>query len=373
MAQVLTPVLRVLSSTIVRKVRELPVRGEVLCAVGGLVSGGDVVAKAGLPGELHILRLAEKLGIEPFEVLRGLRVKVGDQVQVGTLLCEHVGFFGLFKSRFISPVSGTVEMLVERSGHLGIRAPARPLELQAYISGRVVAVEEGKSVTIETRAAFVQGIFGVGGERRGVLQVLPVTPETQLDELHLPQEMAGKVLVGGTKPALSAIKKAAQAGAVGMVVGALDDAALAGYLGYNIGVALTGDEKIPLTLIATEGFGDIPMGDRILEVLKPLDGMEVSLNGATQVRAGAIRPEIIVCHVGRSLEIESTAPVVGRGLEVGSKVRIIRVPYFGLRAEVVELPPDPCRLETGSYARVLRARLDDGRTVTVPRANVELI
>jgi hypothetical protein len=59
-------------------------------------------------------------------------------------------------------------------------------------------------------------------------------------------------------------------------------------------------------------------------------------------------------------------------LEIGARVRLIRVPYFGSRGTVSELPHELRELETGAMARVLCARLDDGRDVVVPRANVEL-
>jgi hypothetical protein len=40
---------------------------------------------------------------------------------------------------------------------------------------------------------------------------------------------------------------------------------------------------------------------------------------------------------------------------------------------IEELPHELVRIETGASVRVLRAKLDDGRQVTVPRANVELL
>jgi hypothetical protein len=40
---------------------------------------------------------------------------------------------------------------------------------------------------------------------------------------------------------------------------------------------------------------------------------------------------------------------------------------------VAGLPEQPAVLGSGSKARVLDVKLGDGRTVTVPRANVELI
>ncbi len=60
-------------------------------------------------------------------------------------------------------------------------------------------------------------------------------------------------------------------------------------------------------------------------------------------------------------------------MTIGSPIRLIRAPYFGQLAKVVELPPEPVQLETEARVRVLRGRLSDGSVVTVPRANVEMI
>jgi hypothetical protein len=166
--------------------------------------------------------------------------------------------------------------------------------------------------------------------------------------------------------------KARDAGAVGFVTGSIDDHTLREYVGRDIGVAVTGDENISMTLIVTEGFGPLPMGQRVWETLRAMNGARASLNGATQVRAGAVRPEIIsAAHVqfGSSIREEAGAT----GLQVGSRVRLIRVPFFGQSGTVEDLPHDPQRIETGAWSRVLTARLDDGRIVTVPRANVELL
>ena len=60
-------------------------------------------------------------------------------------------------------------------------------------------------------------------------------------------------------------------------------------------------------------------------------------------------------------------------LDLGRPVRIIRDPYFGLIGTVGALPPEPRTLDSGSKARVLEVKLDSGESVTIPRANVELI
>jgi hypothetical protein len=372
MARILVPSLQIKRSTVVRKLRELPVPGEVLVAEGSAVQSGDVVARTFLPGDLHILRIAEKLGVEAFEVMAGLVVKQGEQVRRGQLLCEHAGIFGLFKSRYLCPCEGLVEFVMEKTGHVGVREAARPIEIKAYLSGRVAAVEARKSVLVECRGALIQGIFGVGGEREGVMRMLEVEPGETLQARHIPESCAGMILAGGCRPELEAIRKAAQGGAAGLVVGSIDDGALSGYLGYDLGIALTGDEDIGMTVVVTEGFGRIPISQRTLKLLGEFSGARASLNGATQVRAGAVRPEVVVCHNDERLADDAAPDDAEAGLSLGRAVRIIRVPYFGARGSIVELPYAAERIETGALARVLRVKLEGGEVVTVPRANVEV-
>ena len=58
---------------------------------------------------------------------------------------------------------------------------------------------------------------------------------------------------------------------------------------------------------------------------------------------------------------------------LGVKVRMIRVPYFGMYGEIVELPDKLEEIPSGARARVVRVKIGDGSVVTVPRANIELV
>jgi hypothetical protein len=94
------------------------------------------------------------------------------------------------------------------------------------------------------------------------------------------------------------------------------------------------------------------------------------VSGATQIRAGVLRPEILIplqAHAG------AHAPGTdGGSLEVGAAVRIIREPWFGRLGRVVELPAELAALDTEARVRVLVVEFVDDRTrATVPRANVE--
>ena len=52
---------------------------------------------------------------------------------------------------------------------------------------------------------------------------------------------------------------------------------------------------------------------------------------------------------------------------------MIREPNFGILGNVTALTSELVKVESETMVRVLEAKLEDGRTVIVPRANVEII
>lgn len=366
-----TPGLTVSGNTTVRRPRRLPIKGEVKVKVGDSVGPRDVVASASLPGILQTIKLGEKLGLEPKEARELFMFKIGDRIEKGDMVAESKGFFGLFKTAVKSDFSGVVEAISEVSGHVLLRQEPIPVDLTAYISGRVAEVMPEEGAIIETCGAMVQGIFGIGGEQEGEIRVAVKDHSMPLEASDLLEGDAGKILVGGSQVTLGAIHRACEIGVLGLIAGGVLDSDLIEVLGYDIGVAITGQEALPVTIMVTEGFGRLNMAERTFSLLKTLEGKRASMNGATQIRAGVIRPEIIV-----PLDLSpSETKEVDKALELkpGTPIRIIREPYFGALGAVTELPSQLVVLESGTEVRVLRAKLESGEEVTVPRANVEII
>ena len=337
---------------------------------GEKVSPGTVVARAQLPGILQTVRMSERLGIEPNEVPGAVGVKAGERVEKDQILAETKGLFGFFKQKVTSDFVGTVEEVSDITGSILIREPSTPIDIDAYLDGTVAEVMPGEGAIVETRGAMVQGIFGVGGERQGTIRVAVASPGVPLGPEHMSEADRGKILVGGSGMSYEALGRAAELGVLGLVAGGLKDSDLVRYLGYDIGVAITGNEAIPLTILVTEGFGFLAMADRTFELLKSLEGKAASMNGATQIRAGVIRPEIVVPLT----ESAAKSPDADAfELKVGTSIRCIREPYFGRLGTVTELPATLVTLESGTEVRVLRAKLENGEEATVPRANVEIV
>lgn len=367
-----TPGLKVSPYTAVRKTRRLPRKGEVLVRVGDVVQPDAVVARAMLPGPMAIVKVAGQLGVDPDEVEPLLTVAVGDEVQKNQLLAQAKSFFGMFKSESFAPVSGVVETFSGVTGNMGIREASIPLDVNAYVEGTVVEVMPEDGCVIEACGAFIQGIFGVGGERQGRVQVVSSGPDEVLTESVIAPDMKGRIVVGGALVTGAALARASELGVAAVVAGGVVDTDVEAYVGHSIGVAITGQEPVVTTLIVTEGFGRITMARRTFDLLRANEGRLASVNGATQIRAGVIRPEVIIPLEAGSQP--AAAPADGEhALDIGTPIRIIREPYFGELATVAGLPPELTEIPSGALVRVLDATLADGRTVTVPRANVEIL
>jgi hypothetical protein len=171
---------------------------------------------------------------------------------------------------------------------------------------------------------------------------------------------------------MAALRKAIECGVRGIIVGGANHGDLSQLLGREIGVGVTGHENLALSIVMTEGFGALPMTERIFGLLKQANGRHVSLDGSTQVRAGVIRPEVVIPAAEDIVTTELAAYAERRALAVGAPVRIVRAPYFGLRGEVVDLPEAPEQVESESRVQIAVVALSDGRSVRVPVQNVEV-
>ena len=375
MAHAYTPGLKVTEGMTIEKERRLPLEGEVLVEAGATVKAEDVVAKADLPGNVQLLNVANLLSVPPKEVAEYMLKPIGEAISKDEIIATTKGLFGLFKSQARSPIDGTIEAVSDVTGQVILREPPIPVEVKAYTDGIVTETVPTEGVTVETYGTYIQGIFGVGGETVGDLVVVAKSSSDELTAEQILPEHRDNILVGGSLVTTAAIQKAIQHGVSGIIAGGIDDADLRELLGYELGVAITGSEEIGITLVITEGFGHIAMADQTFTLLKAREGMKTSINGATQIRAGVVRPEIVIPLGSDTIETEEEGKdgSLDGVLEIGSSVRIIREPYFGQLGRVTELPVELQNLETEAQVRVLRVELEDGQQTTLPRANVEAI
>tara|TARA_B110000116_G_scaffold110320_1_gene95638 strand:+ start:375 stop:1496 length:1122 start_codon:yes stop_codon:yes gene_type:complete len=371
MAQSYTPGLKVLANTPSEKVRQLPLKGEVLVEVGDSVSADTVVASTHIPGNVQMLNVARQLNVEAETVPDCMLVKIDENIVKGQIIAESKGFFGYFKSQLKSPIDGTLANVSNITGQALLSEPPIAIEVDAFSAGTIKEIIPEEGVIVNSNGALVQGILGIGGESHGEIVVVVNSRNDMITKEMLNESHANKIVIAGAYLPLDVFRHAQTLGVNGIVVGGFDYNALSSILGYNLGVAVTGSENLGISLMLTEGFGEIAMAEGTFNLFKQFVGKFASINGSTQIRAGVIRPEVMIPHTEdiESTELKESDMIISEN----SPVRVIRAPYFGKVGTVVSLPAPLVQMESEAMVRVAEVKFEDGDVVTIPRANLEMI
>lgn len=279
----------------ITKRRRLPTRGEVLVDMDQQVQPETVVAKGVVPNpEIHELKLFTQLRVEPEMVKDYMTKAEGEQVARDEVIAVSRGFFMRQTRVSRSPIDGFIERVSTVNGRVYIRGNPLDVEVSAYIPGVIKEIIPEKGAVVETSGIRLEGSFGIGGEVYGGIMLATEGPDNPLSSQDILPEHKGKVIVGGSIATLDSLREAVRVGARGIIVGGVNQMDLTYFLGYEIGVPVTGDEQMGLTLIMTSGFGVKPMEETLFETLRDYSGRIACINGATQIRSRSIRPEIIL-------------------------------------------------------------------------------
>jgi hypothetical protein len=329
--------------TRIRIERILPAPGEILVRSGEQVGALRKIARIPLHGEIHVVNVARILNLHDPDLSRVMLKKRGDRVEAGETIAARRGVLPFLHKPCRSPVSGRLAaighgwVVIEEGSSLSPKGNGRGPEAQAedllaFVPGRVAAITNHRSVTIESVGAHIVGACGVGSEGNGVLQV-PVKDPTQVlsaDDIGL--GFSNSVLVGGAGMSPQALDRAREMKVRGIIVG---------------GISASLHHLIPspsFPIVATEGYGNLPMSPMAFDILKRLEGYEVSISG----RMGEAW-DIIVPLTGH-LEDEGELATGDAPLEparIGDRVRAVRQPLLGQVGEIVALLAEPEPVASG--------------------------
>lgn len=279
---------------VISELRLLPLPGEVRVGLGDKVSPDTIVAYAEVPGFTVPTNVAYKLGVESHEVPLLMVKQVGEKVEKGEVIARKSLFFGLSADVVKSLIAGTIESVSFQTGVAIVRSHPVPVSVIAHIAGEVIEVLPHEGAVVKANAHVVEGVFGLGGERHGEIAIAVNSLGEALTPAHLSPDMKGKVVVGGGLVTLEAMLKARNIGVASLVAGSVNDRDLSQFLGYDLGLFMTGQEQIGFTFIITEGFGDLCMNPDGFNLLKSCEGTVASVNGTTQVRTEGRRPRLVL-------------------------------------------------------------------------------
>ncbi|MGE5579632.1 MAG: hypothetical protein ACM3WU_06235 [Bacillota bacterium] len=227
--------------------------------------------------------VAKMLGVQPMMIMvyKSAEANVGETAVKGQVLAR----FG--RKTAASPLYGKIIGISPIKGTITIEPLFKMQITTAYLKGIVETVTQGESVEISGRARVLNGIWGLGGESCGRLHAV----DGDLGEAaDLP---AGAIVAARGTATRAALQRAVQAGVKGVILGWLGTAAVMEFASLkNMGV--TGDESAPFPLILMQGFLKQDMRDDAFRVLRSSHGALCSIRGVTHIRAGVVRPEILI-------------------------------------------------------------------------------
>lgn len=348
------PYTRVSPMTQIRVERILSAPGDILVRTGDQVEASQKVARMTAHGEIRVVDVTRILGLQNHDLSQVMVKKRGDRVAAGEVLAAQRGILPFWHKPCRSPVSGRVSavgfgwVVIEPEPQELSNESVEPVDgqgaektktedLLAFIAGRVTAIKDHHSVIIETVGIHFVGACGVGGEGIGVLQVLVEGPADVLTADDIGLGFNNAILVGGAGVSPGALERAREMKVKGIIVG-------------SISASL--DERLPdspFPIVATEGYGNLPMSPVVFDILKRLEGHEASVSGQMGETWGDTQPTIIV-PLSEPMEDEvelltDTQPA--EPAQVGDRVRAVRHPFLGQVGEIVSLPAEPQPLASG--------------------------
>jgi len=322
--------------------------------VGDQVEAESVIAHCEVSAGQRLVKVAHVLGVSRKSVKKHLLRSIGDRIYQGEIIARKKGFFGVGKRELRSPVDGVITDL-DQNGDIIVKFLPMPLRLVAGASGLVTSLRDD-SITVRSFGTEIKGASGLGKSREGVLKLI-----AKPNEFVIPQKIdascQGKILVGGSYLDRASIEKALTIGVKGIVVGGID---------YRDFVSLGINSDVGITVVITEGFGNVTMGKDIYEAFNKLNDKFAFINGLERT---------ILVPESKKI-ISSTNPLkqeLWRELKVGDVVRYFRPDAEELVGIVEEISENELELESGLTAILATIKFLSGTKIKAPVANLEII
>ncbi len=257
------------------------------------------------------VNVAAAMGIKPKELDRYLKYRTGDFVLRGQIIAQitsgssirdllnavidsktdkqHDGMVEApgKHSSFKAFSTGNITKVDLTTGEITIQYKSKPFFLNSLVNGNIIEVHKDISADIRVNGSYAYCIIGFGGENFG--RLIMANPREGIGERH-----NGSIAVF-TEPVDKAVLEAAMKYKLkGVIAASVNNKDWVDFSGKEIGVAITGKEDIGFTFMLTEGFGHKNMNEDYIRYFTENEGKIASLNGRTRIRAGVIRPRIII-------------------------------------------------------------------------------
>ena len=359
--------LRVEKDVVIRIHRNLKGKGSINVKANQEVTPSDIIGSSHESVGFRIVNLAKALSVDPASVEKYLKRKVGQKIFKDELLAYRTGWL-IGKKIVTSPVDGILDFLNPKTGELRLNFLPKKEDLPSGVYGIVEAIDNQKGqITIKAQASIIHGMFGSGNLRAGMLRITT----------NLTSNLNEQILVGGSLIFKETIAAAISNGASGLVIGGINAKDYKGMAGGRLVFPKKLENDVGISIIVCEGFGSIPIGLDIDELLKKFDGKFVSIDGNAaslylpsfesrsmiKVRATSLPP------IKQTLNSYDFLPA---DLKIGLKVRIIGNSYLGSVGKLISIDQTETLLPSGIKTYIATVETSS-KKIQVPVANIEVI
>jgi len=240
------------------------------------------------PFEVH--DVAKEMNISEEDGANSIIVKANQKVVPGQIIAQQQWKDDQFLLKYAaSNMFGTIKKI---DGHkVWIKSREISRKLYAYLKGEVVESDDYWSVKIKAKAYVLSGSYGIAGEKFGRIVTFDkkeLTPE----DLNLDYQKS--ILVVNGKVVEGTLEKAEKLNIPAIIASGCDLGTIRRYVGENFIPGITGGEEVKTGIILMNTFSsEAPIGEEF-DIFKKYENNYISINGTTHIRAGAIRPEILI-------------------------------------------------------------------------------
>lgn len=351
-------------TTLRRKIK-LPHGAAPKVAQGQMVKAMEVIAIAEMPDERRLFDVVKELRLNPKDVFKVIKRREGEVVHNGDVIAERSTLFGLRKKRITAPFDGRIAWIGE-DGQVLLEGGLKRIEIMASSPGRILTIEPGEQAVIESHGAVIEVAWGTGGLVWGTIKVMDTSPSFNTDAGRFNIDHRGAIIVIGSPLTQQFLNEAIDIRVKGIIASSIHSS--------MIPVV----EKAGFPIAITQGFGQLPMSERILGMLNQYNGREIAMDMGQSFLdrdSRQNRPEIIIPVSGGSTKPEDRQAeqrVEQNALRVGERVRILQNPHMGEIGTVTAIPEGPRQIESGLWLPgALIEVAASTRPVFVPFANLQ--
>ena len=371
--------LRVRANIVTRIFRNLSGKGKIYVSVGQEVTPSDIIGTATVSSGFRTLDLPKLLSCKVEDCKKYLKPSIGQRFYKGELLAYKPKGFLEPEKVVVAPTDGILEFFNPKSGEARIALLPKKTDLPAGVYGTIEAVDNPRAqVIIKTQVTRISGIFGTGRMRDGMLQVLTARDKLVVASMINPQ-LSDRILLGGSLIFKDAISNAISCSVNGIITGGINAKDYKGMAGGRITFPKKLETDIGISVLVTEGFGSIPIGEDIYQTLAYYDGKFVIVDGnKALINLPSFESDSIINVRKVHLPpLEQTPVLKDQDIEVvelknGMKVRVVGSSFIGEEGTLLNIDQKLTLLASGAkgYLATLETK---SRKFKVPVNNLEIL